>query len=128
MSMKLSFNQYPAAISHSAQKVNLIEQQLSEVRLHISGLEGNADLSAAFDADLKNDYQRKARRFELLQSNREYERGMRVLTQLNTDKANAIAHLEYLRNEFSMMKLQIRQEMVQKLTGYEEEAELAGLL
>jgi hypothetical protein len=126
--MKLSLNQYPAAIAHAAQKVNLIEQQLSEVRLHLNRLEGNADLTTAFDQDLKNEYQRKARRFEILQANAEYERGTQVLTHLTADKANAIGHLEYLRNEFGLAKLQIRQEIVQKLTGYEEEAELAGLL
>jgi hypothetical protein len=124
--MRLNLDQYPTTIKQAAQNVNEIEHQLSEVRLHLSRLEGNADMVVAFETNLKNDHQRKARRFEVLQTNAEYERGMRVLMHLTTDKANALAQLEYLRNEFSVAKLQVRQDIAQKLTGFEE-VELVGL-
>jgi hypothetical protein len=124
--MKLSISQYPAAIAQAAQAVNELEHQISEVRQHIARLEGNADMVVAFETGLKNDNQRKARRFEVLQVNPEYERAQTVLIRLTTEKSNAIAQLEHLRNEFSVSKLETRLAIAQKLTGLESR-ELVGL-
>lgn len=124
--MKLGLNQYPAAIVQAAQAVNELEHQIAEVRMHLARLEGNADMVVAFEASLKNDNQRRARRFEVLQVNPEYERANDKLLRLATDKANALARLEHLRNEFSVAKLEARLTIAQKLTGLEAR-ELVGL-
>lgn len=119
-------NHYPAAIAQAAQRVNEIDSQLMAVQHQINRFEGNADRSAAFDIDLKNDAQRKARRFEVLLVNQEYQKAMDTLIQLTTEKANAVAHLEYLRNQFSVAKLQARIAIAQQLTDFESR-ELVGL-
>jgi hypothetical protein len=119
-------NHYPAAIAQAAQRVNEIDSQLMAVQYQINRFEGNADRSAAFDMDLKNDAQRKARRFEVLLVNQEYQKAMDTLIQLTTEKANALAHLEYLRNQFSVAKLQARLAIAQQLTDFESR-ELVGL-
>ena len=119
-------NHYPAAIAQAAQRVNEIDSQLMAVQHQINRFEGNADRSAAFDIDLKNDAQRKARRFEVLLVNQEYQKAMDTLIQLTTEKANALAHLEYLRNQFSVAKLQARLAIAQQLTDFESR-ELVGL-
>ncbi|NEQ19412.1 MAG: hypothetical protein F6K28_06695 [Microcoleus sp. SIO2G3] len=119
-------NHYPAAIAQAAQRVNEIDSQLMAVQHQINRFEGNADRSAAFDIDLKNDAQRKARRFEVLLVNQEYQKAMDTLIQLTTEKANAVAHLEYLRNQFSVAKLQARLAIAQQLTDFESR-ELVGL-
>jgi hypothetical protein len=75
---------------------------------------------------LKNDAQRRARRFEVLLVNQEYQKAMDTLIQLTAEKANAIAHLEYLRNQFSVAKLEARLKIVQQLTDVESR-ELVGL-
>jgi hypothetical protein len=124
--MKLSLSQYPEAIAQAAQVVNEIEHQLMEARQHLSHLEGNADKIVAFEANLKNDNQRKARRFEILQMNLEYKRALDVLNRLTTEKANAVARLEHLRNEFSVAKLDRQMAIALKLTGLETR-ELVGL-
>ncbi|MCL6435698.1 MAG: hypothetical protein K6T90_16100 [Leptolyngbyaceae cyanobacterium HOT.MB2.61] len=124
--MKLSLSQYPEAIAQAAQVVNEIEHQLMEARQHLSHLEGNADKIVAFEANLKNDNQRKARRFEILQMNLEYKRALDVLNRLTTEKANAVAWLEHLRNEFSVAKLDRQMAIALKLTGLETR-ELVGL-
>jgi hypothetical protein len=41
---------------------------------------------------LKNDAQRKARRFEVLLVNQEYQKSMDTLIRLTAEKQNAIAH------------------------------------
>jgi len=124
--MKLSLSQYPGAIAQAAQAVNDIEYQLNEARQHLARLEGNADRVVAFEVNLKNDNQRRARRFEVLQANLEYRHANDALNRLNTEKANATARLEHLRNEFSVAKLETRLAIVQKLIGIEAR-ELVGL-
>ena len=124
--MKLRLGQYPAAIAQAAQHVNELEQNIAEIRQHLARLEGNADMVVAFEAALKNDNQRKARRFEVLQVNQEYSRAIDALNRAATEKANALAHLERLRNEFSVAKLETRLTIVQQLTGLESR-ELVGL-
>ncbi|NJP12220.1 MAG: hypothetical protein HC866_24430 [Leptolyngbyaceae cyanobacterium RU_5_1] len=124
--MKLSLSQYPGAIAQACQAVNEIEHQIAEVRQHIARLEGNADMVVAFEANLKNDNQRRARRFEVLQVNTEYQRAYDALNRLTTEKANAAARLEHLRNEFSVAKLETRLAIAQKLIGIDAR-ELVGL-
>ena len=124
--MKLSLSQYPAAIAQAAQTVNELDHQIAEARQHLARLEGNADMVVAFETALKNDNQRKARRFEVLQVNQEYQRALDTINRLTTDKANALARLEHLRNEFSVAKLEARMAIAQQLLGLESR-ELVGL-
>lgn len=88
--------------------------------------EGNADRVAAFEPDLKNDSQRRARRFEVLLIDQEYQTALNTLIRLTAEKANALAHLEYLRNQFSVAKLEARSAIAQQLTDFESR-ELVGL-
>jgi len=122
--MKLS--QYPALIDQAAQAVNDLDLKIAELRQDIAVLEGKAEVIVAFEANLKNDNQRKARRFELLQDNQEHQLLLNKLVRLTTDKSNAIAHLEYLRNQFSVAKLEARWAIAEKLVGLESR-ELIGL-
>ena len=66
MMMTMQLSHYPAAIAQAAQRVNELDSQMMAVQQHINREEGNADRVSAFDPDLKNDTQRKARRFEVL--------------------------------------------------------------
>ncbi|MBD2454185.1 hypothetical protein H6G80_08840 [Nostoc sp. FACHB-87] len=122
----MQMNHYPSAIAQAAQRVNELDSQLMAVQQQINRFEGNADRAAAFDVDLKNDAQRKARRFEVLLLNHEYQKAVDTQIQLTVEKANAIAHLEYLRNQFSVAKLEARLAIAQQLTDYESR-ELVGL-
>ncbi|MCC5636577.1 hypothetical protein LC593_12020 [Nostoc sp. CHAB 5844] len=122
----MQMSHYPSAIAQAAQRVNELDSQLMAVQQQINRFEGNADRAAAFEVDLKNDAQRKARRFEVLLLNHEYQKAVDTQIQLTVEKANAIAHLEYLRNQFSVAKLEARLAIAQQLTDYESR-ELVGL-
>ncbi|NDJ19728.1 hypothetical protein [Myxacorys almedinensis] len=124
--MKFRLNQYPAAIAQAAHHVNELDLNIAEIRQHLARLEGNADLVVAFETALKNDNQRKARRFEVLQVNQEYAHAVDALNRASTEKANALAHLEHLRNEFSVAKLEARLSIAQQLAGLDSR-ELVGL-
>ena len=124
--MTMQLSHYPSAIAQAAQRVNEIDSQIMAVQQLIYREEGIADTRSAFDSDLKNDTQRKARRFEVLLVNQEYQTAINTLLRLNVEKANAIAHLEYLRNQFSVAKLEARKAIALQLTDFESR-ELVGL-
>jgi phosphopantetheine adenylyltransferase len=124
--MRFTLAQYPAAIAQAAQAVNEIDHRISDVKQHLTKLDGNAEMVVAFDVTLKNDNQRKARRFEVLQVNPEFDKATKTLNRLTTDRANAMAMLEQLRNEFSVAKLEAQTNMTEKLVGTEYR-ELVGL-
>lgn len=121
--MKLS--QYPAAIAQAAQIVNGIDVQLAAVGQHITRLEGNADRLSAFEQGLKNDNQRRARRFELLCVDQEYQTVQSTWMRLVSEKANALTQLEYLRNQFGVAKLETKMAIAQQLAD-SESRELVG--
>lgn len=124
--MTMELSHYPEAIALAAQRVNEIDSQIMAVQQLIDREEGNADTRSAFDSDLKNDSQRKARRFEVLLTNHEYQTAISTSIRLNGEKANALAHLEYLRNQFGVAKLEARRAIAQQLTDFESR-ELVGL-
>jgi UDP:flavonoid glycosyltransferase YjiC (YdhE family) len=123
--MTMQLSHYPGAIAQAAERVNELDSQLIAVQQLISREEGNAERISAFDPDLKNDSQRKARRFELLLTHQEYQTALNTLMRLTAEKANALAHLEYLRNQFSVAKLEARLAITQQLTDFESR-ELVG--
>ncbi len=122
----MNLSQYPAAIAQAAQIVNGIDAQIAAVGQHIARLEGNADRASAFEQGLKNDNQRRARRFELLCVDQEYQTAQSTLMCLVSEKANALTQLEYLRDQFSVAKLEVRMAIAQQLTGTESR-ELVGV-
>ncbi|MFN6565836.1 hypothetical protein [Dendronalium sp. ChiSLP03b] len=122
----MQLSHYPTAIAQAAQRMNEVDSQLMAIQLQINRFEGNADRASAFDMDLKNDAQRKARRFEVLVVNQEYQKAMDMQIQLTVERSNAFAHLEYLRNQFSVAKLEARLAIAQQLTDFESR-ELVGL-
>jgi len=119
--MLMQLSHYPTAIAQAAQRVNEIDSQLLAVQQVINRLEGHADRVAAFEPELKNDNQRKARRFEVLLTNQEYQKAVDTSLRLTGEKANALAHLEYLRNQFSVAKLEARSAIAQQLTDFERQ-------
>jgi hypothetical protein len=124
--MTMELNHYPGAIAQAAQRVNELDSEIIAVQQLLNRVEGNADSRSAFDIDLKNDLQRKARRFEVLLIDKEYQTAINTLMRLTAEKANALAHLEYLRNQFSVAKLETRRAIAQQLTDFESR-ELVGL-
>ncbi|HEY9621243.1 MAG TPA: hypothetical protein V6C78_12785 [Crinalium sp.] len=122
----MKLNEYPKAIAQAAQGINELDRQIAQLRQDIAHQEGRADLVVAFETTLKNDNQRRARRFEILDENPEYQALQFKLIHLATQKANAIAHLEYLRNQFSVARLEARSAIAEQLIGLET-PELVGL-
>ncbi len=122
----MKLNQYPVTIAQASQAVSAIDQQIAELRRDIAYLEDKADLVVAFESTLKNDTQRRARRFEILDANPRYVELQNRLLSLTADKSNAIAHLEFLRSQFSVAMMEARMAIAERLVGLESR-ELVGL-
>lgn len=122
----MNLHQYPQAIADAAGTVNDLEFQLSRFKQMQQQVEGEVDATIAFDTDLKNDNQRKARRFETLQTHSKYQQLQADIDQLTKARADALARLEQLRGEFSIAKLELRCAIAQQLVGIETR-ELVGV-
>jgi hypothetical protein len=115
--MRFTLDQYPAAIAQAAQAVSQIDQRIGEVKFQINKIECNAEVVVAFDAGLKNHYQRKARWIEIIQASDNHETYANSLLRLTTDRANAVAMLEQLRNEFTVAKLVAQTAIADRMAG-----------
>lgn len=122
----MRLNYYPDAIARALEVVNEFDQKLARLRQEMAYLEGEAELIVAFDTTLKNEDQRKARRFQILSNNPTYHTLQTQLVELTTERSSAVAQLERLRDQFNVAKLEARLAIVEKLSLIESR-ELVGL-
>ncbi|OLP19827.1 hypothetical protein BST81_03370 [Leptolyngbya sp. 'hensonii'] len=115
----MQLNQYPQAIHRAAIALADLETRITELKQAITQIESEIDLAISFDDSLKNESQRKTRRFELLQSHRTHIEASAQSLRLTGEKGKAVAKLELLRNEFSVKKLEVRLAIANSLAGSE---------
>jgi len=103
---------YPTSIASSETILLGLKQQLQAQQDELDILTHQIESEIAFDANLKNDAQRKARRFELMQSE-QYVKSATELRNLQTAIAIAEIDTRSLLNQFTIAKLQFRHEIAQ---------------
>jgi hypothetical protein len=93
--------EYPPAIAKCQHALLKLEAQVRLNKERIESLAAVADREIAFDSTLKNDQQRKARKFEILAECETYELAQAQLGRLELDRAvhqinqrEAIARME----------------------------------
>lgn len=124
--MKLQLSAYPAAIEQNATRLASLDRQLAQTKQAMELAETRVSLAVAFDQELKNDTQRKARTANALLTDPSYQQLQTELLNLTATKAECQARLECLRNEMSIAKLELRQAIANQLTGIEA-ADLVGV-
>lgn len=122
----MNLAEYPQAIRDAALVINDLEFQINRLRLLNEQTEALVEASVAFDLDLKNDNQRKAKKAELLMENGGYQDNLDALIDLTKCKSDVVAKLELLRSEFSCAKLNLRLLIADRLAGLESR-EIAGI-
>jgi len=85
----------------------LARDYLEAMEIQVARAEIAVDSAVAFDANLKNDVQRKVRRAELLQTEN-YEKLLVALSAARNTATEAEIELNLLLNEFSVAKLETR--------------------
>jgi hypothetical protein len=121
----MNLQDYPQAIAQAATLVNDLEFQIHQAKRIITAVEGRVDAQIAF-GDYKNDPQRRAVRFELLNTDSSYQEALHNLGQLIAAKAKAMVQLELTRNQYSVAKIEARAEMVKQIAALDC-AEFIGL-
>lgn len=99
---------YPAEIAEKQRQLLRIEQHIRRLQEIVNGITAEIDTAIAFDNDLKNDAQRKAKRLELM-SMAEYRKAVANLLMAQDERAEIEIDANLLRNQFSVLKLQLRE-------------------
>lgn len=104
----MKLNDYPIAIAEKQRQLLQTEQHIRRLQDIINRLAAEIDTAIAFDSELKNDAQRKAKRLELM-SAPDYRRAAANLQITQDEWAEIEIDLNLLRNQFSVLKLQLRE-------------------
>jgi hypothetical protein len=104
--MKLS--DYPVAIAQQQRLLLQAEQHIRRLQDVLNHITAGIDMAIAFDTDLKNDAQRKARRLELM-ADSEYRKSLANLLIAQDKRTEVEIDLNLLRNQFSALKLEMRE-------------------
>lgn len=100
--------EYPAEIAEKQRQLLRSEQHIRRLQDILNRLTAEIDTAIAFDSDLKNDAQRKAKRLELMRTS-DYRRAIANLQIAQDEQAELEIDLNLLRNQFSVLKLQLRE-------------------
>jgi hypothetical protein len=99
---------YPAAIAEKQHQLLRAEQYVRRLKDVVDRLTAEIDTDIAFDTELRNDAQRKAKRIELMKG-AEYRKALANLQIAYDERAELEIDLNLLRNQFSVLKLEKRE-------------------
>lgn len=112
----MQLKQYPNAIATQQTELLELRQTISQVKEAIADREIKIDWAIAFDAELKNETQRKVKRTELVRADLELGHLQDRLAELDYEQAKAEINLNLLLNQFSIAKLERRRTIAQMET------------
>jgi hypothetical protein len=99
---------YPANIAQKQRELLQAEQHIRRLQDVVNRLTAEIDTTIAFDTELRNDAQRKAKRLELMKAG-EYRKAATNLQIAQDRRAELEIDLGLLRNQFSVLKLELRE-------------------
>ncbi|MDY7022693.1 MAG: hypothetical protein SWJ54_15265 [Cyanobacteriota bacterium] len=109
----MNLSDYPQAIANVQQELLKVQQRLRTAKETVAFCLSTIDRAIAFDRELKNDAQRKAKRKELLESDSDYIEASQSLSKLEDLQVELEIELGLLRNQFSVLKLDRRESIAQ---------------
>lgn len=108
MRKALSLEKYPDAIYRQQKKLHKIERELQVKQDEIAVLDLEIELEIANDPDLRNETMRKTKRSEMRQS-QDYIDIKIEIDKINNSLAEGKIELEFIRNNFTVSKLNKRE-------------------
>lgn len=100
---------YPIAISNIQKKLLKLEKNIRKLEEFLASAYSAIDREIAFNSELKNEAQRKAKRQELIAGSTEIVTSGIDLQNLKDKQASLEIDLQLLRNQFSILKLEKRE-------------------
>lgn len=107
----MQLHEYPQAIALCEADLYTITVSIERTRKSISQIEVEIDTQIAFDCELKNDAQRKAKKAAMLDQHTEHWEYKEFLENARSKEQTIITKLHLLRGEFSVLKLTKREEI-----------------
>lgn len=107
--MRLELRDYPELIAEKELAVLRLERQRDRDKNSLESAINAIDREVAFDENLKNDHQRRARRHEILTSQAWHEELTERIDRTEAEIRKAVIELNLLRNQFSIEKLLLRE-------------------
>lgn len=108
----MQLHDYPEAIATLQRSLLAQTQQIRELKTALGEMDAGIKYSVAFDTDLKNDRQREACIAEL-KSAAGYQALMGELQAAQDKQADLEIELEFVRNQFTLAKLEVRERIAQ---------------
>ncbi|MBD2341235.1 hypothetical protein H6G64_30150 [Calothrix sp. FACHB-156] len=105
----MELKDYPTAIAKLQAEVFGLDLTIEQTHATIKQIEADIDSQVAFDATLRNDAQRKAKRQQLIDEHPHYWEHQEILSQHRSKREQHFIELCLRRNEFSVIKLEKRE-------------------
>lgn len=112
-------HEYPGKIASIQHQLLNLNQQIEQIQANINKLCGKFELTVAFDSELKNEQQRKAKKSQLLEESGDYEALKLTLIRETIKRDRMEIELEQMRSEFSIAKL-LKREAIARLEASTE--------
>ena len=113
MTLELSLEDYPNEMVKKRRAILKLDQQIRQLSETLATFSDQIDQLVAFDAELTNEAQRKAKRAELRQQDQGYVVALAALRKVEDQKSDLEIDLKFLSEEFSVLKLQWRERLAQ---------------
>lgn len=105
----MNLNEYPQVIAKLQAEVFGLDLTIEQTHTVVKQIEADVDSQVAFDAALRNDAQRKAKRQQLIDEHPHYWEHQEILGQYRSKREQHFIELCLKRNEFSVLKLEKRE-------------------
>jgi chromosome segregation ATPase len=115
----MQISDYPGAIAQLQYQLLNLNQQIEKFSQSINRICNQFEMQIAFDPELKNDQQRKAKKTELIRQSGDYESLSSALAKETFKRSQIEIQLEQLKSEFAVLRL-IKREAIAKLEASTE--------
>ncbi|MBE9040709.1 hypothetical protein IQ235_07940 [Oscillatoriales cyanobacterium LEGE 11467] len=109
----LELEQYPREIARIQRNILDREKQIRRLSETLSLIDNQIDRAIAYDDDLRNDSQRKAKRNELRLEDLERSKVLKQIRDASDRKTELEIDLEYYRCEYKIRLLMLREKVAQ---------------
>lgn len=104
--------EYPSKIAEVETKILNLDREVNIYKEQLSFIDADIEAAIASDKELKNEQHRKTRRLALKQEP-DYLQVKAALIEATEKRDKEVIQLNLLRNQFSVVKLEIRQKIAQ---------------
>ncbi|MFN6460808.1 MAG: hypothetical protein RMZ41_003045 [Nostoc sp. DedVER02] len=115
----MQLHDYPGAIAQLQYQLLNLNQQIEKISQSINRICNQFEAQVAFDPELKNDQQRKAKKTELIRQSGDYESLSSAIAKETFKRSQVEIQLEQLKSEFSVLRL-LKREAIARMEAQTE--------